>query len=175
MESKKNIEVLTKDQQTSHISENTTTKRCRICMSFKDWMQQQGATLPNKYNVSSDINGAKWADCPPDSEALGRATWTLLHTISANYPESATAEEQSEMRSFLMIFAKRYPCFYCAKDFREWMHQDENRAMVGGREELSLWMCQAHNEVNRKLGKPIFDCSKWKERWLDGWKDGRCG
>ncbi|KAG4305985.1 hypothetical protein PORY_000895 [Pneumocystis oryctolagi] len=149
-------------------------KRCRICMSFKDWIQQQGSTLPGKHKVST-ANGIEWADCPPDSESLGRATWTFLHTMAANYPELATAEEQSEMRNFLTIFAKRYPCIYCAQDFREWMHQKENEMMVSGRKELSLWMCKAHNEVNRKLGKPIFDCIKWKERWLDGWNDGRCG
>ncbi|KAG5518127.1 hypothetical protein PMAC_003313 [Pneumocystis sp. 'macacae'] len=175
MESKKNIEIPVKDEQASRVLENTTMKRCRICMSFKDWMQQQGSTLPNKYNILSDINGTKLNDCPPDSESLGRAAWTLLHTMSANYPKSPTVEEQSEMRNFLMIFAKRYPCSYCAKDFREWMRREENQVMVGDREELSLWMCQAHNEVNRKLGKPVFDCNKWRERWLDGWKDGHCG
>lgn len=29
-------------------------------------------------------------------------------------------------------------------------------------------------EVNRKLGKPDFDCSLVDERWRDGWKDGSC-
>lgn len=43
---------------------------------------------------------------------------------------------------------------------------------VQGRKEFGLWMCNAHNEVNRKLGKQEFDCSKWEERWRDGWKDG---
>ena len=36
------------------------------------------------------------------------------------------------------------------------------------------WMCHMHNEVNRRLGKKEFDCSKVDERWLDGWKDGSC-
>jgi len=35
-------------------------------------------------------------------------------------------------------------------------------------------MCQQHNVVNRKLGKPEFDCRKVLERWKDGPKDGRC-
>ena len=39
---------------------------------------------------------------------------------------------------------------------------------------LSQWMCSMHNEVNGRLGKPLFDCSKVDERWLDGWKDGSC-
>ena len=39
---------------------------------------------------------------------------------------------------------------------------------------FSQWMCNLHNDVNARLGKPIFDCSKVDERWLDGWKDGSC-
>ena len=42
------------------------------------------------------------------------------------------------------------------------------------RVQFSQWMCGLHNEVNSRLGKPIFDCSKVDERWLDGWKDGSC-
>lgn len=39
---------------------------------------------------------------------------------------------------------------------------------------FTQWLCRLHNEVNRKLGKPDFDCSQVDERWRDGWKDGSC-
>lgn len=42
------------------------------------------------------------------------------------------------------------------------------------RARFSQWLCRLHNEVNRKLGKPDFDCSQVDERWRDGWKDGSC-
>ena len=44
------------------------------------------------------------------------------------------------------------------------------------RDRLSFcqWMCHMHNEVNRRIGKKEFDCSKVDERWCDGWKDGSC-
>lgn len=45
---------------------------------------------------------------------------------------------------------------------------------VENREEFSHWMCEMHNEVNERLGKKLFDCSKVDERWRDGWKDGSC-
>lgn len=41
-------------------------------------------------------------------------------------------------------------------------------------ESLSMWLCELHNNVNERIGKPLFDCSKVFERWRDGWKDGRC-
>lgn len=50
---------------------------------------------------------------------------------------------------------------------------------VESREAFGRWMCEAHNEVNRKLGKREFDCEKWEERWGEkAWKKeagGRCG
>lgn len=113
-------------------------------------------------------------DCPPDVEELGRSTWTLLHTISASYPPRASPTQQSEMRQFLGLFGKLYPCWVCAEDFQEWMTRKGNEPKVEGRDRLGRWMCDAHNEVNRKLGKQQFDCGKWEERWRTGWKDGRC-
>jgi FAD-linked sulfhydryl oxidase len=49
-----------------------------------------------------------------------------------------------------------------------------NAPRVSSREDFGRWLCEAHNEVNDKLGKPLFDCNKWEERWRTGWKDGRC-
>lgn len=45
---------------------------------------------------------------------------------------------------------------------------------VTSQKRLSEWVCKFHNRVNKKLGKPIFDCSKVDERWRDGWLDGSC-
>ncbi|KAK9473821.1 ERV/ALR sulfhydryl oxidase domain-containing protein [Dipodascopsis tothii] len=113
-------------------------------------------------------------DCPPDVNAIGRATWTFLHSVAAQYPDQATPAQQVEMLSFLRIFSRVYPCWHCAEDFRVWISKTENEPKVGGRAEFGNWLCGAHNEVNVKLGKPAFDCALWQERWRDGWKDGRC-
>ena len=113
-------------------------------------------------------------DCPPDVEELGRGAWTLLHSISASYPPRASPTQQSEMRQFLGLFGKLYPCWVCAEDFQDWMNKKGNEPRVESRDRLGKWMCEAHNEVNRKLGKQEFDCGKWEERWRTGWKDGRC-
>ncbi len=46
---------------------------------------------------------------------------------------------------------------------------------LGNRHEFSLWMCELHNEVNARMGKPLFDCSRTGERWRYGPRDGSCG
>lgn len=115
------------------------------------------------------------SDCPPDVETLGRSTWTFLHALAGAYPQKASTAQQTEMRQFLQLFSSLYPCWHCAQDFRDWQRQPGHAAALDGREPFGRWMCEAHNDVNRKLGKKEFDCTLWKERWVDGPEDGRCG
>jgi FAD-linked sulfhydryl oxidase len=164
--------------------------RCRLCTSAAAWRnltkQSKASTAAastttttqpqSQRNSTSVSTGTTKPECPPDVEALGRSTWTLLHSLTATYPEKASPSEQAEMRSFLTLLSKLYPCWVCADDFRNWMTEPSgrNQPRLGGRSEFGNWMCEAHNEVNRKLGKKEFDCRFWEERWKDGWKDGRC-
>jgi FAD-linked sulfhydryl oxidase len=43
------------------------------------------------------------------------------------------------------------------------------------REALMKYMCDLHNEVNDRMGKELFDCTKYVERWKTGPSDGTCG
>ncbi|KAL2127890.1 hypothetical protein VTI74DRAFT_10019 [Chaetomium olivicolor] len=142
-------------------------KPCRSCTSFASWAAQTKSSLK-----ASAAPAQPPKDCPPDVEQLGRSTWTLLHSIAATYPPTPTHKEQSDLKSFMRLFSKLYPCWVCAEDFQKYMEKQEVRA--GSRDEFGNWLCDAHNEVNRKLGKPMFDCKRWEERWRTGWKDGTC-
>ncbi|KAF2664513.1 hypothetical protein BT63DRAFT_429277 [Microthyrium microscopicum] len=113
-------------------------------------------------------------DCPPDVEELGRSTWTLLHSIAAQYPTTPSPTQQDHARTFISSFSQLYPCWSCASEFRAWLSKDGNAPRVSSRSDFGRWLCEAHNEVNTKLGKKTFDCERWEERWRVGWKDGRC-
>lgn len=152
--------------------------RCRNCTSFAAWAAQTKDTLKgdnksssNSSKIAPALTGPP-ADCPPDVEVLGRSTWTLLHSIAATYPETPNRTQQSDLLSFVGLFSKLYPCWVCAEDFQGYIKREAPR--VNSRDDFGKWLCDAHNDVNRKLGKPVFDCSKWQERWRTGWKDGRC-
>lgn len=139
------------------------TSSCRSCNSFSDFTSQTKKITKAKSPAP---------ECPPDVEQLGRSSWTLLHSITAAFPEKPTAQDQNNARNFMGLFGKLYPCWTCAEDFQVWMSR--NQVRTESRDEFGRWMCEAHNEVNRKLGKGEFDCNKWDERWRTGWKNGSC-
>ncbi|KAJ2831122.1 Flavin-linked sulfhydryl oxidase of the mitochondrial IMS [Coemansia furcata] len=171
-------------------------KPCRVCDSFKSWRiheakshskkeqgkQGTGATTAaalaattttiQSGSSAASLNTLTDDNCPPDSQVLGRATWTFLHTMAAYYPEKADPKQQNMMTSLLSSFSHFYPCGRCASHLRQEMVKSP--PVVDTRQNLSLWLCQTHNKVNVMLGKDEFDCTKVDERWRDGPSDGRC-
>uniref|UniRef100_A0A061SB40 Sulfhydryl oxidase n=1 Tax=Tetraselmis sp. GSL018 TaxID=582737 RepID=A0A061SB40_9CHLO len=56
---------------------------------------------------------------PVSQAELGRATWTLLHTTAAQFPERPTRQQQRDARKLVYVLSRTYPCAECAKHFRE--------------------------------------------------------
>ncbi|KAF2402317.1 mitochondrial FAD-linked sulfhydryl oxidase-like protein ERV1 [Trichodelitschia bisporula] len=152
-------------------------KPCRSCTSFASWAAMTKKQTSNSTSTSTTSSTTQLQpppDCPPDVEQLGRSSWTLLHSIAATYPEKPNPTQQQDARQFISSFSRLYPCHWCATDFQKWMKSAEHAPRVSSRSEFGQWLCEAHNEVNAKLGKDLFDCTRWEERWCTGWKDGRC-
>ncbi|XP_067001139.1 FAD-linked sulfhydryl oxidase ALR [Anabrus simplex] len=148
-------------------------KPCRACTDFRTWAKL-AAKGPAKGNVSSEKEQQHKPrkNCPLDKDKLGRHTWSFLHTMAAYYPESPSSEQKKNMKQFFSIFSQFYPCEHCAEDLRNQLKVTPPETQ--SQEDLSQWLCRIHNNINLRLGKPEFDCSKVNERWRDGWKDGSC-
>ncbi|KAK0386151.1 hypothetical protein NLU13_5988 [Sarocladium strictum] len=88
---------------------------------------------------------------------LGRATWKFLHTMAARFPENPTPEERTTLETFIHLFGRLYPCGDCARHFRELIAQYPPQ--TSSRNAAAGWLCFAHNIVNERLEKEIFDCN----------------
>ncbi|XP_010479424.1 PREDICTED: FAD-linked sulfhydryl oxidase ERV1 [Camelina sativa] len=100
---------------------------------------------------------------PVTKEDLGRATWTFLHTLAAQYPEKPTRQQKKDVKELMSILSRMYPCRECADHFKEILRS--NPAQAGSQEEFSQWLCHVHNTVNRSLGKLVFPCERVDARW----------
>lgn len=46
----------------------------------------------------------------PYRAELGQASWKLLHTMAARFPEEPTDDEREAFKSYLYLFSRLYPC-----------------------------------------------------------------
>jgi len=58
-----------------------------------------------------------------------------------------------------------YPCGSCAKNFRGFIEQTDFDQALESRADLAKWLCEAHNDVNRKNSKAEFDCTSVLDFW----------
>lgn len=87
---------------------------------------------------------------------LGRATWRLLHTMAARYPDQPDDQRKQRTAQFIDLMGHLYPCPQCAAHMRQ-MFAD-NPPELASQEKFSKWMCKIHNIVNERLHKATFPC-----------------
>ncbi|KAL9646928.1 hypothetical protein ABK040_013787 [Willaertia magna] len=98
-------------------------------------------------------------------DQLGACTWAFMHTVAAQYPNKPTQSQQLHIKQLIYRIAEFYPCRWCAKDFAESIRN--NPIKTDSKEALSIWLCERHNEVNDKIGKPIVpNCKEAWKKWL---------
>jgi FAD-linked sulfhydryl oxidase len=78
--------------------------------------------------------------------------------MMARFPEKPSAEDSLALKNYIHLFARLYPCGECAAHFRKLLQKYPPQ--VNSRNNAAGWACLVHNEVNKRLKKTEFDCSK---------------
>jgi mitochondrial FAD-linked sulfhydryl oxidase len=116
----------------------------------------------NEGNEKKDENENK-DEKPLDLNELGNATWGLLHTMAAYYPSNPSPERQAQTKKFLEILGDIFPCQVCGDDWKDVINRSP--PIVSSQPDFSNWLCEAHNDINVRLGKPEFPCHQANARW----------
>ena len=112
-------------------------------------------------------NNMKYDEIPGDAPSpldVGRAGWTILHSIAAKYPMRPEPAVQARMHNFLDSFVSFYPCDFCSTHMQEEIQKRETASRSKPspfRDKLTLssYICELHNSVNALNGKPAYSCA----------------
>jgi hypothetical protein len=84
----------------------------------------------------------------------GPVAWTLLHTISFNYPVKPTDEDKKHYRDFILSLQYVLPCKYCRMNLTNNFKQKPlNMCHMENRETFSRYIYELHELVNKMLHK----------------------
>ena len=84
----------------------------------------------------------------------GPPLWHSLHIISFNYPVKPSKEQKEHYYNFFFNLKNIIPCKYCRDNYEKNLKiQPLNKTNLKNRENLSKWLYEIHELVNKDLGK----------------------
>lgn len=96
----------------------------------------------------------------------GPVGWRYLHCVSFGFPVNPRAYDaekglvpgttENNYRVFFSLAGKTLPCRLCRESYEKFI--SDNPIRTGSRQELTRWLWEIHNMVNKKLGidEPTF-------------------
>lgn len=86
----------------------------------------------------------------------GPALWHFLHTMSFNYPTRPTEEDKRKYVGFMQRLGDILPCRFCRENLPDNLRSvGFCSADMASRDRFSRLIYRLHEEVNRRLGKPV--------------------
>ena len=103
----------------------------------------------------------------------GPLGWMTLHSVSFLYPERPSDADKALLKRFMVLFRDTITCPYCYQHFKV-IFENYTKAhpeWVNSRFDFFMFVCRAHNTVNRRLNKPQPDSvSSCIQRFTDNTK-----
>ena len=87
----------------------------------------------------------------------GPAAWNTLHSFAHSSDEQIPPEKTKQWEAFLKSFGDLLPCPRCRQHFKKYLSQHSDRlGSCDTRRKLVVFLNDAHNDVNRRLGKRVW-------------------
>lgn len=88
----------------------------------------------------------------------GPLGWMTLHSVSTSYPENPTQTEKQLVNSWLEMFKDTITCPHCKEHFATMLYNYRNRfsGFLNSRQDFAMFVFRAHNAVNARLHKPVY-------------------
>ena len=86
----------------------------------------------------------------------GPSAWNTLHAFAHRVPVTPSADQQRDFRHFLYSFGKHLPCPTCRTHFLKYLDVHLTTHSLASRAATVAFLNDAHNDVNARLGKPIW-------------------
>lgn len=91
----------------------------------------------------------------------GRHVWTSMHYIALGLPENPSSEDKEKYYAFYMSLKHVLPCQTCSDHLKKVYEEYPLRlSTIETPSDLFEWTVKIHNEVNKKLNKPIMELSE---------------
>jgi hypothetical protein len=96
------------------------------------------------------------------TKVWGPAGWLFLHCVALGYPYHINNNnpdhktKKEDYYKFFYYLGRILPCKYCRDSYMEFFADLNLEGNLNSRNELSRWLYDMHNKVNRKLG--VSEC-----------------
>ena len=97
-----------------------------------------------------------------NSNIWGPGAWTLLHSITFNYPKTPSQQNKNEYADFFYALANVLPCSVCQNHFRKNLNDLPIKLHLQSRNDLVKWLFEIHNLVNIQINKKTITFKKFQ-------------
>lgn len=116
------------------------------------------------------MGGVKRVDYEPGQ--WGPPAWQFLHTITFGYPDEPDEEIKEDFWQFFRSLQQVLPCANCRRHYRKKLRQAEGlrhtlQDPFASRRQLSQWVVELHNAVNKQNRKEEMLYSDVYKRFND--------
>jgi hypothetical protein len=101
-----------------------------------------------------------------DTLFWGPGLWMALHSMTFNYPITPTEQDKKQYTNFFHSLKYVLPCPACRMHYKKTIEEKYPIELaLDNRDTLSRWLVDFHNDVNKRLGKPIVSYDSVKDKY----------